>query len=36
MGTDTIASPTTEAELTELVRSGSPLHVYGSGSKRHH
>jgi glycolate oxidase FAD binding subunit len=36
MGTDTIASPTTEEELAELVRSGSPLHVYGSGTKRHH
>ena len=36
MGTDTIASPTTEAELAELVRSGSPVHVFGSGTKRHH
>ena len=36
MGTDTIASPTTEAELTDLVRSGSPLQVIGSGTKRHH
>jgi len=36
MGTETIASPTSEADLTELVRSGSPLHAYGSGTKRHH
>jgi glycolate oxidase FAD binding subunit len=36
MGTDTIASPTTEAELSEFIRAGSPVHVYGSGTKRHH
>jgi glycolate oxidase FAD binding subunit len=36
MGTATIVSPTTETELAELVRSGSAVHVYGSGTKRHH
>lgn len=36
MGADTISSPTTEEELAELVRSGSALHVTGSGTKRHH
>jgi glycolate oxidase FAD binding subunit len=36
MGIDTIASPTTEAELTEIVRSGAPLHATGSGTKRHY
>jgi glycolate oxidase FAD binding subunit len=36
MGAATIASPGTEAELAELVRAGSPVHGYGSGTKRHH
>lgn len=36
MGAETMSSPTTEEELVELVRAGSPLHVVGSGTKRHH
>lgn len=36
MGADTIASPTTEEELAELVRAGAPIQVIGSGTKRHH
>jgi glycolate oxidase FAD binding subunit len=36
MATDTVSSPTTEQELSELVRAGQPLHVFGSGTKRHY
>lgn len=36
MATDTVLSPATEQELSELLKSGQLVHVYGSGTKRHH
>ncbi|HZE99734.1 MAG TPA: FAD-binding oxidoreductase [Planctomycetota bacterium] len=36
MAVDTTSTPLTEEELAEFVRSGSMLHVFGNGTKRHH
>src|SRR6185295_18925680 len=36
MATDPVPTPQNEQELSDLVRAGSPIHVFGSGTKRHH
>jgi len=36
MAADTVLSPSTEQELSELLKSGQLVHVYGSGTKRHY
>lgn len=36
MATDTVSSPSTEQELSEILRAGQLVHVYGSGTKRHY